>query len=203
MAVTSTSSASDSDHAFDDVDVDPGAALAYDDAHSLGAGLAARHAAGPRQNTFYQWDESLQPASSVYGRVYVWFDQLPVGDLRLIRGTDPSGLGFAIDLLRSGKLRIKDRRNTTIGQTSASILTGTWVRIEWRADLALGEVEVRFFNSPAVVFPTGSVASGTGRAISSATNQFQVGRSGTQPFSVVFWTDEPALGVMGWLGPDA
>jgi hypothetical protein len=116
---------------------------------------------------------------------------------------DPSGLSFAIDLLRSGKLRIKDQGNANIGQTPTSIATGQWIRIEWRADLAAGQVEVRFFNSPTSMFPTGFVASATGRAISTSTNQIQVGRSGTQPFTVVFWTDEPAVSVMGWLGPAA
>ncbi|MFN8233345.1 MAG: hypothetical protein U0V56_07705 [Actinomycetota bacterium] len=154
---------------------------------------------GPRQKP-YRWDRSFSSWSTWYGRVYVWFDQLPSGDLRLVRGKDPSGLSFAIDLLKSGRLRAKDQVNGTIAQTWSPIATMGWVRIEWRVDAVNGQIDLLIFNSPNSATPTDAATSGPGRRIS-APSEVQIGRSGTQPFSATFWTDDPAISATGYPGP--
>lgn len=173
----------------------------YDNTHSRGIGLSARHTVGPGQNSFYNWDHSLGAWTTLYGRVYVWFDALPAGDLRLIRGKTNSALSFAIDVLRTGKLRVRDRSNKMIAQTSTTILTRGWVRVEWRVDIASGQIDLRVYNSPNSTTPTDSVTTGPGQAIGPNSSAVQIGRSGTQAFSAVFWTDDPVLSGSGYLGP--
>jgi hypothetical protein len=187
--------------AFDGVAIEGGASLVYDATHTRGTGLSARHTVGPRQNAFYRWGGSFSSWSVWYGRVYVWFDRLPSGDLRLVRGKDDYGLSFAIDLLRNGQLRGKDRANRTIAQTWTPIATGSWVRVEWRVDVVTGQLDIRLFNSPNSATATDAATSGPGRSFLATTNQVQIGRSGTQPFSADFWTDDPAISAGGWLGP--
>jgi hypothetical protein len=202
-SLSGANSGSASGNPFDGVAIEGGASLVYDNTHTRGQGLAARHTVGPRQNAFYRWDRSFASWSTWYGRVYVWFDQLPTGDLRLVRGKDASGaLSFAIDLLKSGKLRAKDRANGTIAQTWSPIATGAWVRIEWRVDAVTGQIDLRIFNSPNSEAATDAATSGWGRMISVPT-EVQIGRSGTQPFSATFWTDDPAVSASGFLGPVA
>jgi hypothetical protein len=187
--------------AFDGVAIEGGAALVYDTTHTRGTGLSAHHVVGSRQNAFYRWDRSFENWNRSYGRVYVWFDRLPAGDLRLVRGRDAVDLSFAIDLLTNGQLRGKDRANKTIAQTWTPIVTGSWVRIEWRVDLVTGQLDIRVFNSPNSSTPSDAATSGPGRLFLSTTNQVQIGRSGTQPFAADFWTDDPGVSVSGWLGP--
>ena len=75
------------------------------------------------------------------------------------------------------------------------------MRIEWGVNHATGQVEVRLFNSPNLTTPTESVVSATGQAIGPSTDTVQIGRSGRQAFSTVFWTDDPAVGTAGFIGP--
>jgi hypothetical protein len=200
LSLTGANSGGASGTPFDAVAVEGGASLVYDNTHTRGQGLAAKHTVGPRQNAFYRWDRSFSKWSVWYGRVYVWFDRLPSGDLRLVRGKDASGLSFAIDLLRNGRLRAKDGVNATIAQTWSPIITGGWVRVEWFVDAVRGQIDLRLFNSPNSATPTDAATSGAGRRITVPT-EVQIGRSGTQPFSVTFWTDDPAIGATGYLGP--
>ena len=201
ISLSGSTSGGVSGSSFDGVAIEGGASLVYDTAHTRGPGLSARHSVGPRQNAFYRWENSFTSWHNYYGRVYVWFDRLPTGDLRLVRGKDASELSFAIDLLKSGQLRGKDRSNRTIVRTWTPIITGGWVRIEWRVDLVTGTLDLRLFNSPNSLTPTDSATSGPGRPFLPTTNQVQIGRSGTQPFSAEFWTDDPAISGIGWLGP--
>ncbi len=101
-----------------------------------GPGLAAKHEVGYHGNAYYGWGSSFSWSPTWYGRVYVWFDSLPDGSTRLVRSRGDGRLRFAIDLLPSGRLSLRDSGNDTIVTTSSSILTGGWVRIEWMVDHA-------------------------------------------------------------------
>jgi hypothetical protein len=192
--------AGSSGDAFDGVSIGDEASLLYDDTHTRGTGLSARHAVGYRENAYYKWGASLEDWSALYGRVYVWFDALPSGDLRLIRGKDGAELNYSIDILDDGRLRAQDRWNESIAQTSTAIVTRGWVRIEWRVDMTTGQVDLLLFNDPESTAPTDWATSGPGRAIGSGGGGVHIGRSGSQPFSVVFWTDDPAVSTSGFLG---
>ena len=189
--------------AFDAVSATSGASVTYDTTHTRGVGLSAKHVLAPGKDAYYEWSRSFGTQARWYGRVYVWFDGLPGGDLRLIRARGNSTLRFAIDVMHGGQLRLKDGSNVTLAITRASIVTGSWVRIEWGVNQATGQIEVRLFNSPNVTTPTESIVSATGRAIGPSTDTVQIGRSGSQTFSVTFWTDDPALGTTGFIGPVA
>ena len=121
-------------------------------------------------------------------------------DPRLIRALDGQELDLAIDIMRSGKLRIKDSSNNTLGTTSQSIITKGWVRIEWQVDHRSGSVEVKLFNAPNEVTPTETLRT-SGARIGAVTDRVQIGRSGTQASSSVFWTDDPAISAARYLGP--
>ena len=186
---------------FDGIAIAEEASLVYDDRHTRGIGLSARHTVGSGQNAYYKWDHSLGGWESLYGRVYVWFDALPSGDLRLIRGKDGTDLSFAVDILSNGRLQAKDRSDQTIAQTSSSIITDGWVRIEWRVDIGTGQIDLLLFNNANSPTPTDSATSGPGQAIGRDGRSMHIGRSGSQHFSVVFWTDDPAVSTGGFLGP--
>ena len=108
---------------------------------------------------------------------------------------------FAIDVLENGSLSLKDSENRTIVTTSSSILTGGWVRIEWMVNQAAGSVTILLFNSPNDTDPTETLLSPDGVSIGPDTDQVQIGRSGSQHYSTEFWTDDPAIGTGGFLGP--
>lgn len=165
--------------------------------------MAAKHIASAGQNAAYGWGPSFGSRSLWFGRTYVWFDQLPAGDLRLVRAEGGGSLRLAIDVMRSGKLRIKDGANLTVGTTSLPITTGAWIRIEWKVDHRTGVVEVRLFNSPNATTPSTVFTSGGGLAIGPATDKVQIGRLGSQGFAATFWTDDPAVGWTAYLGPAA
>jgi hypothetical protein len=162
-----------------------------------------KHVVATGSDAYYEWNRSFGTQAKWYGRVYVWFDSLPTGDVRLVRARGGNTLRFAIDVMHGGQLRLKDASNKTIASTRTSILTGGWVRIEWGVNQTTGQVEVRLFNSPNVTTPNETIVSATGLAIGPSTDTVQIGRSGSQAFSTTFWTDDPALGTSGFIGPVA
>ena len=66
---------------------------------------------------------------------------------------------------------------------------------------AAGSVVILLFNSPNTTYPTETLLSPDGVSIGPDTDQVQIGRSGSQRSSVDFWTDDPAISTMGFLGP--
>ena len=188
---------------FDAVGATSGGSVTYDTTHTRGVGVSAKHVAGPGSDAYYEWNRSFGTQTKWYGRVYVWFDSLPNGDVRLVRAKGGNTLRFAIDVMHGGQLRLKDASNQTIAATRTSILAGSWVRIEWGVNQTTGQVEVRVFNSPNVTTPTETIVSATGLAIGASTDTVQIGRSGTQAFSTTFWTDDPAIATSGFIGPVA
>ena len=136
-----------------------------------------------------------------FGRVYVWFDSLPIGNVRLVRARGSGALRMAIDVLPSGQLAVKDNLNRRIATMGPPIVTRGWVRVEWRVDHVTGQIEVRLFNAPDLTVPTGIAITPSRQSIGPNTDAVQIGRSGTQAFSSGFWTDDPAVGRSGFLGP--
>ncbi len=157
----------------------------------------------PGGDSYYEWDRSFSWSPTWYGRTYVWFDALSAGDVRLVRVRGGGALRLAIDVMRNGRLRLKDANNVTIGMTTSSILTKGWVRIEWMVDQSTGTVELRLFNSPNTTTPTETLRTASGVAIGAFTDAVQIGRSGSQSFASTFWTDDPGIRVGGYLGPVA
>jgi hypothetical protein len=188
---------------FDYLNIGSKSGIVFDGTHTRGVGMSAMHVSAVGQNASYGWGPSFGRHSQWFGRTYVWFDRLPTGDLRLVRAESGGSLRMSIDLMRNGKLRVKDSSNTTIGLTSAPIVTGAWVRIEWKVDHVSGTIEVRLFNSPNSTTPTSTFTSAAHQAIGSDTDGVQIGRSGTQRFASTFWTDDPAVGWTAYLGPAA
>jgi hypothetical protein len=181
---------------FTKVTVSPGSSLTYDDSHALGR-FAARHVLGSRGDATYQWEGTR---SVWYGRVYVWMGSLPPSNLRLIRGSTTNVLRCALDIMPDGTLRWLDQYNAPIASTTARIMTGRWIRLEWKVDHTTGTVTIRLYNDPASSTATQMVTSSAGRAIGSSAAEFQFGRSGSQPFTFTFWTDGPALSSTNYLG---
>ena len=103
--------------AFDAVSATSGASVTYDTTHTRGVGLSAKHVLAPGKDAYYEWNRSFGTQARWYGRVYVWFDALPGGDLRLIRARGNSTLRFAIDVMHGGQLRLKDGSNVTLAMT--------------------------------------------------------------------------------------
>ena len=142
-----------------------GGSVTYDTTHTRGVGrLREARRWLPVSDAYYEWNRSFGTQTKWYGRVYVWFDNLPSGDVRLVRAKGDNTLRFAIDVMHGGQLRLKDASNQTIAMTRTSILTGSWVRIEWGVNQATGQVEIRLFNSPNVTTPTETIVSATGLA---------------------------------------
>jgi hypothetical protein len=160
-----------------------------------------KHQVDYRGNAYYGWSSGFSWTPTWYGRVYVWFDSLPDGSARLIRAKSETGLRFAIDLLPSGRLSLKDSENNSIVTTSSSILTGGWVRIEWMVNHAAGSVAILLFNSPNLTYPSETLLSPDGVSIGPYSDQIQIGRSGSQRSETEFWTDDPAISTGGFLGP--
>jgi hypothetical protein len=180
---------------------DGGGSLTFDATHSRGPGLAVKHEVGYHGNAYYGWGSEFAWAPTWFGRVYVWFDSLPDGSARLVRSRGDGRLRFAIDLLPSGRLSLRDSENESIVTTSSSILTGGWVRIEWMVNHAVGSVQILMFNSPNITTPTETLLSPDGVAIGPNTDQVHIGRSGSQLSSTEFWTDDPAISTGGFVGP--
>jgi len=178
------------------------ASLVYDDLHARGGvGLSARYQLSPGSNAYYEWNRSFGTQREWFGRVYVWFDAPPIGGVRLVRARGSGSLRLAIDIHSSGQLAVRDSFNHRIATMAQPIMTRRWVRIEWSVDQIAGQVEVRLFNSENASSPTGTATTPPRQAIGPNTEVVQVGRSGTQPFATGFWTDDPAVGGFGLLGP--
>jgi hypothetical protein len=201
--VSSNNSGGTNGLAFDTVVATGGAQLVYDNAHTRGVGLSAKHTLGPRGNAYYEWNRSLGAPSVWFGRVYVYLTGLPEGDVRLIRAERANALEAVIEITRRGTVRIRDDSNRIIATSIQPVVTGAWVRFEWKVNHTTGQIELRVFNSPNVTTPTETIVTATGQAIGSRADQVQIGRSGTQSFSSAFWTDDPALSTTGFIGPVA
>jgi hypothetical protein len=166
-----------------------------------GNGLTVKHVIGSGQDSYYGWRSAFGNRSLWFGRAYVWFDQKPRGDVRLVRALGGDRLSFSISVMRNGRLAVKNGANATIATTAGTIATRGWVRIEWRVSHQTGVVEVKFFNTPNSTVPTGTATSPSRQAIGSFTDTVQIGRSGSQAFSSTFWSDDPAVGWTSYLGP--
>jgi hypothetical protein len=128
----------------------------------------------------------------------VWLDDLPRGDLQLVRGSAEGALRVAIGIDRDGAIEVVDQRNTTILRTSESVRTDRWIRIEWMVDHTRGVIQVRLFNYGTGTTPSAEATSPSGRSIGSSADRFQFGASGRQSFSITFWTDSPAISSSGY-----
>jgi hypothetical protein len=184
---------------FDRVVTERGGAVTFHE--SSNGNLSAKHEVGKNQNAYYEWSSSFGHQSLWFGRVSVRFDGLPSGDLRLIRSKEGDDLKFAIDVLKDGRVRVKDAKNQRIGITSTAIPPSTWFRIEWKVDHRTGVIQVAVFATAGGSTPSATLTTGTGSNIGTGTSQVQIGRSGSQEFFEVFWTDDPAVSTKGWIGP--
>ena len=135
-----------------------------------------------------------------FGRVYVWLVARPPSNLRLIRATSDGTLSCSIDVMPNGVLQFNDKLNRQAVDTRSKVKSGRWVRIEWKVNNVRGTVVMKLFNRANATKPTDIVRAGPGLAIGSSANQFQFGRSGHQPFAVTFWTDDPGLSSIRFLG---
>ncbi|MEO8423490.1 MAG: hypothetical protein ABI595_06200 [Actinomycetota bacterium] len=188
--------------AFDTVVSTGDARLVYDNTYTRGVGLSARHTAGPGGNSYYEWNRSLGSPSVWYGRVYLYLGGLSSGDIRLVRAQGANDdLELVIEVSRRGTLRIRDAANRVIATSIQPVATGAWVRLEWKVNHATGQIELRVFNSPNLTTPTETLVTAAGQTIGSRPARVQMGRSGSQAFSVVFWTDDPALSTTRFVGP--
>ena len=86
-----------------------------------------------------------------------------------------------------------------MSSTQATVATGRWIRIEWKVDHAQGRIEIRLYNQADASSAT-EILTASGVSLGSSSNQIQIGRSGTQSFSITFWTDDPGVSTSGFLG---
>lgn len=185
-----------SGNSFSEVVTTAGSTVRYDSAHALGA-YSAKHTLRSGGDGYYEWDGSRRVW---YGRLYVWLGSTPPSNLRLVRSRSGGDMQCALEILPNGTLRWVDRNNQLILSTTKAISTGRWVRIEWKVDQRSGTVKIAFFNSYTSSSATQSLASSSGRAIGSGTDEIQLGRSGSQSFDFTFWTDSPAVSSNGFIG---
>ena len=101
---------SSSGSSFDTVSATSGGSVTYDTTHTRGVGFSVKHVAAAGSDAYYEWNRSFGTQTKWYGRVYVWFDNLPSGDVRLVRAKGGNTLRFAIDVMHGGQLRLKDAR---------------------------------------------------------------------------------------------
>lgn len=175
--------------AFSQVTTTGGSTVTYDDRHAIGK-FSARHTLTSGGNAYYQW---TGVRSIWYGRVYVWLRSWPPSDLRLIRGSANGVLRCALDIMPNGVLTWVDQFNNPIVSTTTPIAVRKWVRIEWKIDHVAGSATIKLFNRRKSSAQTESVTSATGNAIGPSAQEIQYGRTGSQPFTITFWTDRPAL----------
>jgi hypothetical protein len=183
---------------FDWVSTTQGATLTFDDMHARGE-YSARHVLGSGGDAYYQWNGSRRVW---YGRILVWFDALPSGDLRLVRAKAGDALRGSVNIRASGRVGFQDAANDWVVVTRSSIPVGRWVRIEWKFDHRHGRVKIKVFATANAERPSEVVAAGPNLDMGGRVDRVQLGRSGSNAFPVTFWTDSPALSANGFLGPD-
>ena len=181
---------------FSSVTATEGAGLTYDGTHARGA-FAVQHRLLPHSDSYYEWDGTR---TIWFGRVYVWLVARPPSNLRLIRAVSDGTLSCSIDVMPSGVLQFNDSANQPAVATHSKVKADRWVRIEWKVNNIRGTVVIKLFNRANARKPTDIVRAGPGLAIGPSANQFQFGRSGHQPFAVTFWTDDPGLSSVRFLG---
>jgi hypothetical protein len=184
------------DAAFSSVTASEGASLTYDWTHARGT-FAVEHQLLPHSDSYYEWDGTR---TIWFGRVYVWFVARPPSNLRLIRAASDGTLSCSIDVMSNGVLRFNDSLNQSIVDTRSKVKVGRWVRIEWRINNKRGTVVMKLFNRANARKPSDVVRAGPRLDIGASANQFQFGRSGHQPFTMAFWTDDPGLSSIRFLG---
>ena len=182
---------------FDGVSTTKGATLTYDRSHARGA-FSAKHVLNARSDSFYQWGGVR---SVWYGRIFVWLDAYPAGDLRLVRALENGSLRCSINIRSSGQIGFQDRENLWVAESQTPIATRRWVRIEWKVDQRRGRVKLKIFAHAKSLKPSAVVRMGPRLDIGSSADLFQFGRSGSNDFSITFWTDAPALSTRAFLGP--
>jgi hypothetical protein len=185
--------------AFNIVEVGPGSALTFDATHAMGPGLAAKHIISSASDASYGWTGAFGEHDVWYGRTYVWVDRFRC-EVRLVGATDDGRSSMAIDIAKTGRIRIRDAALRNVGTSAGLIATRGWVRIEWKVDHAAGIVEVRLFNNATATVPTETFATSPGRSIGARTDGvvfgLPVGGGGT----AIFWTDDTAVSWSGYLG---
>jgi hypothetical protein len=153
-----------------------------------------------RSDAYYQWNGTR---TRWYGRIFVWLDAFPAGDLRLVRASSGDGRRCSINIRYSGQVGFQDRENNWVVQSQTSVPVGRWVRIEWKVDHRTGRVRIKIFAKANARRPTEVVRAGPRLDIGASADYFQFGRSGSNDFPITFWTDSPALSKRGFPGPDA
>ena len=181
---------------FDAVSTTLGATLTYDRTHARGP-YSAKHVLNEGSDSYYEWRGRR---TRWFGRVFVWLDANPGGDLRLIRAREAGTVGVSVNIRYTGQVGVQDAQNEWVAQTQRFVPLGRWIRVEWKVDHGSGRVQVRVFASARARTPTEVIRAGPRLNIGSGVDQVQFGRSGSNQFPFTFWTDSPALFSKGFVG---
>lgn len=148
----------------DSVSVGAGTGLTFDASTAFLGNASIKITTGTTgANVFARWDRMFEPADgdTIYVSLWLRFAALPAVSPTVLKITDPA-ITRMIDILvkTDGRILVMDQTGATAAQTTQSISTGKWVRV----DLTLtphptdGKVQVQIYNDPTSAVPTDSTA---------------------------------------------
>ena len=151
--VTAGNSGGLSGDAFQATSIVGSGTLTYSSNFSVHGNLAYKYTTTAVTGQAYpRWTSNMGPtAFTFYARTYLYIPSYPPNTVRVAEFRDnAAGKIVAINLGTTGRLTVKDANDLTVSTTTASVPTGSWVRIELRcvSHATLGEATLRLYLTP-------------------------------------------------------
>lgn len=189
--------------AFNYVNINGGAALAYDNTHAAHGSLSARFTSSATPGAPYlQWSTALGTQTQVWFRAYLYFASNPANQHSVVDLINGGNLCSRVNITIAGKLIATDTTGSAIFTTTNSIALNQWVRIEGYviASATVGQVQLKLFNVPDSVTPTETQTSAATQNTYTSMADYNFGVA-VNTANVAFWMDDIGLSSTGPIGP--
>lgn len=151
------------------------------------------------------WTTSHGTPAEEYGRLYMKIDSLPgVGKFQsFVTGNSAASPSFTLFVGPTGTIHVASS-NAGLGDTTATISTGQWFRVEWHVvfSATVGSVEAKLFNTVESATPTETKTYTSANTLaSSAGIFFGITDMADSATHAIYWLDNIVAAAAAYPGP--
>ena len=207
VAVSTGNSGGASGNAFEKLTVAGTGTVTFDDAHVAHGSMAIKTANVAGDEATFGWSSAsaLGSLGEVWGRAYLYLEDAPTVDQRIIRlGTGSSLVTVFLRTVANGQdVRVLNAASVAVAGSTIDYPLDAWFRLEWHfiPDPTTGFAEVKIFldsdsDTPDETLTANNINSGTGPATA-----YWNGTAGSTSGASTIWWDSIEWNDQGYPGP--
>lgn len=151
---------------------------------------------------FNSWTTKLGSVTQVWFKLYLYLTAYPANQFRIFTARSGFVTRGAILVRTNGQIGLYNGpTQVLLSDVANPIALNQWVRIEGfvLSDAALGQIEVKIFNSPESGVPTTTATTPANLAMAGPLDRVDFGMNAANP-SISAWIDDVAVSTTGYIG---